>query len=279
VSSTQDGIRADHTEHEQADVRGNGRGATIAGATIAGATIAGATVAGGAVQGFPGTRLAAIAGALAEATGIDDVASALLERGMTATGAFAGAIALLNEEGTHLELAASVGYDPALLDGWDLFPLEGSNPISDAVRENRTMLIPSTDALLQRYPDLQAFAERPHALAVFPVAAAGRILGGVALRLEVNANGKGNGTGTGRAPAVRARSESEEIIAALRERVGQLQGALDSRVIIEQAKGVLAERHGEPVEEAFERLRGAARSRSARIQEVAKAVVAGELEL
>jgi AmiR/NasT family two-component response regulator len=43
------------------------------------------------------------------------------------------------------------------------------------------------------------------------------------------------------------------------ERRAQLQHALDSRVRIEQAKGIIAERHGLDVERAFEVSRQAAR--------------------
>jgi hypothetical protein len=57
----------------------------------------------------------------------------------------------------------------------------------------------------------------------------------------------------------------------------QLQGALDSRVTIEQAKGVLAERTGASVEEAFTVLRRHARVNGLKLSEVARAVVAGEL--
>ena len=42
----------------------------------------------------------------------------------------------------------------------------------------------------------------------------------------------------------------------------QLQTALDTRLVLEQAKGILAERFGVDVEEAFDVLRGAARSHS-----------------
>ena len=59
----------------------------------------------------------------------------------------------------------------------------------------------------------------------------------------------------------------------------QLQRALDSRVVIEQAKGVLAERHGDDVGGAFDRLRRYARSTGRRLQEVARDVVAGDLEI
>ena len=59
----------------------------------------------------------------------------------------------------------------------------------------------------------------------------------------------------------------------------QLQEALHTRIVIEQAKGILAERHGEPVAAAFERLRAYARSTQRRIRDVARDVIAGTLEL
>ncbi|HYN93735.1 MAG TPA: GAF and ANTAR domain-containing protein [Pilimelia sp.] len=58
----------------------------------------------------------------------------------------------------------------------------------------------------------------------------------------------------------------------------QLQGALNSRIIIEQAKGVLAERLGADVGEAFRALRGYARRHNLRLAELAAAVIAGELD-
>lgn len=59
----------------------------------------------------------------------------------------------------------------------------------------------------------------------------------------------------------------------------QLQHALDSRVVIEQAKGVLAERNGVNMGEAFELLRRHARSRGRLLAEVAGEVVAGRLRI
>jgi AmiR/NasT family two-component response regulator len=61
--------------------------------------------------------------------------------------------------------------------------------------------------------------------------------------------------------------------------VDQLQTALDSRVVIEQAKGVLAERTGVTVTEAFTMLRNHARRHGLKVNNVARAVVAGEVEL
>jgi hypothetical protein len=58
-----------------------------------------------------------------------------------------------------------------------------------------------------------------------------------------------------------------------RNRVEQLEGALASRVTIEQAKGILAAHAGGDPEAAFEVLRGYARARNQRLAEVAAAVV------
>lgn len=52
------------------------------------------------------------------------------------------------------------------------------------------------------------------------------------------------------------------------ERRAQLQHALSSRVAIEQAKGVLAERYGLTLDEAFEVIRRAARNNRLKLHDV-----------
>ncbi|GLW89674.1 GAF and ANTAR domain-containing protein [Actinokineospora globicatena] len=59
----------------------------------------------------------------------------------------------------------------------------------------------------------------------------------------------------------------------------QLRTALDSRVVIEQAKGILAQRGALSMDESFAALRGYARSHSQRLAAVAGAVVAGTADL
>jgi GAF domain-containing protein len=59
----------------------------------------------------------------------------------------------------------------------------------------------------------------------------------------------------------------------------QLQQALNTRLIIEQAKGVLAARREITVDDAFETLRDYARAHNARIHEVSRDVVKGDLLL
>jgi transcriptional regulator with GAF, ATPase, and Fis domain len=57
----------------------------------------------------------------------------------------------------------------------------------------------------------------------------------------------------------------------------QLQSALNSRVVIEQAKGVLAERAKVNLDDAFGMLRGYARNHNSRLRDVAEAVIAGNV--
>lgn len=58
----------------------------------------------------------------------------------------------------------------------------------------------------------------------------------------------------------------------------QLSAALTSRIVIEQAKGVISERAGIDLTEAFSRLRGFARSSNSRLTDVAQAAVDGSLD-
>ncbi|WP_245928779.1 ANTAR domain-containing protein [Murinocardiopsis flavida] len=60
----------------------------------------------------------------------------------------------------------------------------------------------------------------------------------------------------------------------LRVTVSQLEHALHTRVVVEQAIGVLAERHRIAPRKAFERLRSAARSRGRKVAELARDVIA-----
>ena len=66
---------------------------------------------------------------------------------------------------------------------------------------------------------------------------------------------------------------AQEELELLRERVSQLQHALESRIVVEQAKGILAARFRLDVDDAFLMLRYASRSSRRNIHDIAREVV------
>jgi len=74
-------------------------------------------------------------------------------------------------------------------------------------------------------------------------------------------------------------SITQHRVSAEAQRVNeQLSAALTSRVVIEQAKGVISERVGVDLAEAFSRLRSYARNGNRRLTDVAQAAVDGTLD-
>lgn len=63
----------------------------------------------------------------------------------------------------------------------------------------------------------------------------------------------------------------------LLERVAQLETALDSRIVIEQAKGILAYALGISTDQAFSELRKAARDSGAKLHDLAAAIAASPM--
>ena len=59
----------------------------------------------------------------------------------------------------------------------------------------------------------------------------------------------------------------------------QLQEALDSRVIIEQAKGITAQQHGVTLDHAYQLMRTQARTNNASLRKVAEAIVTVGLQV
>ena len=68
----------------------------------------------------------------------------------------------------------------------------------------------------------------------------------------------------------------ERKVTRAEQRARQLQHALDGRVVIEQAKGILAERHGVSLGQAFEALRHHARSNNLKVRDVCQHVLDGQ---
>jgi AmiR/NasT family two-component response regulator len=77
-----------------------------------------------------------------------------------------------------------------------------------------------------------------------------------------------------RRPVSQTRDDHDDLVEALSLQVAQLTYALNSRAVIEQAKGAISVRSNVPVDIAFELLRGQARQSRRKIHEVAAEVIA-----
>jgi response regulator NasT len=75
-------------------------------------------------------------------------------------------------------------------------------------------------------------------------------------------------------PAIEAARARHAELQAVREEAGSLRDALESRKVIERAKGLLMEKDGLSEAEAFARLRGASQQTGKSMREVADAVLA-----
>jgi len=166
----------------------------------------------------------------------------------------------------------------------ELFELQNSDgPCLDAFRTGEVVVSSQLDAERVRWP---TFAERALEVGFAAVQS-------VPLRLRNEVIGALNllRADAGRLSAddsklVRALADiatvgvlQERSIADSRSAARGLQTALTSRIRIEQAKGVLAERASISVDEAFERLRSHARSHRLGITAVAEGVIAGSLDV
>lgn len=233
----------------------------------------------------PMQRLMAAAAAIGRVATVEGVAAALVDSGVSAVHGTKGVVALVEDTGTYLELVAASGYEPGYLRGWQRFPVTTNVPVAEAVRTGQHVVVASVEEFLRRYPDVKLPDQRPHALVAVPLRSERRIVGAWGVRLDTSPDPKIAEV----AAAATASKYLGEVASAgiarvstarqLQQRVGQLQRALTSRIAIEQAKGVLAERHGLTVSQAFDALRRYARNNGRRIHEVAESVLDGDLDL
>lgn len=182
---------------------------------------------------------------------------------------------LLADDNGRLQLMAASNEQAQMLELFQVQALEG--PCQDCYREGRPVVNQDLRAAGDRWPH---FAPRA-------VAAGYRSVHAFPMRLRRQVIGALNLFGT--EPGRMAESDVRIVQAladvatigilqerTLREREGltqQLQAALQSRIVIEQAKGVLAQIHGTDPDAAFDRLRRYSRSHMTRVSDVAYAVV------
>lgn len=155
-------------------------------------------------------------------------------------------------------------------------------PCVECVRVGHPVLVPDLAAAADRYPRfvppaLEAGAGAIHAL---PMTGHGELVGSLNIihleptemtETQLSTARMLGDVAVSYIFAVRLHEETSEL-------AGQLQSALDTRVVIEQAKGMLSERHDESLGDAFDRMRAHARSRSTPVREIARQVVEERLQ-
>jgi PAS domain S-box-containing protein len=129
--------------------------------------------------------LQSVTAALSEAVSPEQVARVAMDQGMASLGAAAGLVALISEDGTQLDIVQARGYPAEMLEKWSRFPLDGTFPLSEAVRTRKPVLLEDARARKARYPQLNATLQLPdHAVAAIPMSIEGRAIGGLVFRFE-----------------------------------------------------------------------------------------------
>jgi GAF domain-containing protein/anti-sigma regulatory factor (Ser/Thr protein kinase) len=95
----------------------------------------------------------ALTAALADTLTLEDVGEVVVGATVTALGAEAGTLALLEPDGQHLLIARASNFDADVF-GSDRIPLDRPTPTAEAVRTGRPVLLGDRDAILQRFPAL-----------------------------------------------------------------------------------------------------------------------------
>jgi PAS domain S-box-containing protein len=119
--------------------------------------------------------------ALAEAVTPQDVLDAIIAEGVVASEARAGVIGLLAPDGQTIEIAASHGYEPDALAGWEKFSVNGPYPFSEVVRTGEPFFFRTTEELAERFPELPIERSISSAFTALPIPIGGRTGGALGL--------------------------------------------------------------------------------------------------
>ncbi|KLL09920.1 GAF and ANTAR domain-containing protein [Protofrankia coriariae] len=221
----------------------------------------------------------ALADSLVADYDVADLLRRLADHCVTLLDVAAAGLLLADQRGS-LQVVAASSETSRLL---ELFQLQhDQGPCLDCYHTGTAVTVPDVDLAARRWPIFTAETR----------AAGYRSVHALPMRLRDEVIGTLNlfGTRPGRLDDADARIGQAladvATIAILQERAirhqemlaEQLQHALTSRVVIEQAKGVLAERGSLDMDQAFNRLRRHARNTNTRLTDLARGIVDGTVD-
>ena len=128
-------------------------------------------------------RLHLVAAALSRAVTVADALNAILGEGIAASGAVAGVVGLVSDDGESVEVAATRGYAAGAIEPWRTFPVSRRLPLSEVIRTGHAFFCESRTEQEMRWPALPAIASS-HAFVALPLAARGTVLGALGLTFE-----------------------------------------------------------------------------------------------
>jgi GAF domain-containing protein len=221
-----------------------------------------------------------LADTLVDEFDVVELLTTLADRCVEVLDVSAAGLMLVAPEG-DLRVVASSSEAMRLVELFELQTQEG--PCLDCYRTRQAVLNQHLGQLEHRWPRfepvaLEAGFRSVHAL---PMRLRGNVIGALNLFRSDRAELEDADVVTGQALADVATITILQHQAVLENQLvnARLSHALESRVIIEQAKGVLAERAGLTMEAAFSRMRNHARNRNLKLVDVAEGVVNGTVSV
>ncbi|MGI8876717.1 MAG: ANTAR domain-containing protein [Egibacteraceae bacterium] len=206
-----------------------------------------------------------------------DFLDLLLERSTGVVAASAGGVMLTNGK-AELQVLASTDERMRLMELFELQRQEG--PCVDSYRRGEQVVEDDLERS-SRWPQFTPVAvqEGYRSAFAFPLRLRGEVIGALNIFRERPGPVEAADLHATQALADMATIGilQERAVREARQLAGHLQTALNSRVVIEQAKGILAERAGLTMGEAYQALRWYARNHNRRLREVAAAIVSSDL--
>ena len=225
-------------------------------------------------SGLLAARFVSLADTLVDDFDVVDLMDQLVETCVDLLGSEAAGLLLRDPRG-HLQLVASSSEETRLL---ELFQLQNEQgPCLDCVATGRPVRVDNIAHASDRWPDFVSTAGSMGFVSVYavPLRLRAQIIGGLNLFTTTAPPLSEEDERLAQAFADMAtigllQQQSRHRATLLAE---QLQGALNSRVVIEQAKGVLAEYGQVSMDLAFQALRAFARDHNRKLSDIAEAVV------